>query len=85
MSIQPYPKTQLEQGNTEYAKIEERAQLGEQVEAVLVSSGPVEALKNAYPNYFLDSHQFVVQVGRVIAYARKPGALRKRARRAPLN
>ena len=85
VSIQPYPKTQLEQANTEYAKIEERAQRGEQVEAVLVSAGPVEALKNAYPNYFLDTHQFVVQVGRVIADARKPGALRKRARRAPLN
>ena len=67
VTIQPYPKTQLEQANIEYAKIEERAQRGEQVEAVLVSAGPVEALRKAYPNYFLDTHQFVTQVGRIIA------------------
>ena len=65
--IQPFPKTQLEQANVEYAKIEERAQRGEHVEAVLVSAGPVESLRKAYPNYFLDTHQFVTQVGRIIA------------------
>lgn len=64
--IQPFPKTQLAQANVEYAKIEERAQRGEQVEAVLVSAGPVEALRKAYPNYFLDTHQFVSQVNRII-------------------
>lgn len=65
--IYPFPKTELEQANVAYAKIEERAQRGEQVEAVLVSAGPVEALRKAYPNYFLDTHQFVLQVRRIIA------------------
>jgi hypothetical protein len=27
---------------------------GEEIEAVLVATGPIEALKKAYPNYFLD-------------------------------
>jgi len=67
VSIHPFPKTELEQANIEYAKIEERAQRGEKIEAVLVSAGPVEALRKAYPNYFLDTHQFVAQVSRVIA------------------
>lgn len=69
VSIRPFPKTQLEQANIEYAKIEERAQNGEQIEAVLVSAGPIEALKKAYPNYFLDTHAFVTQIERVIAEA----------------
>lgn len=59
VTIQPFPKTQLEQANIEYAKVEERTQRGEQVEAVLVSAGPIEALKKAYPSYFLDAEQFV--------------------------
>lgn len=67
VTISPFPKTELEQANVAYAKIEERAQRGEQVEAVLVSAGPVEALRKAYPNYFLDTHQFVFQVRRIIA------------------
>ena len=67
VSIRPFSKGQLEQANTEYAQIEERAQHGERVEAVLVSAGPIEALKKAYPNYFLDTHQFVKQIERVIA------------------
>ena len=67
VSIRPFPKTQLEQANIEYAKIEERAQNGEPIEAVLVSAGPIEALKKAYPNYFLDTHAFVTQIERVIA------------------
>jgi putative GTP pyrophosphokinase len=67
--IRPFPTTQLEQANLEYAKVEERAQRGEQVEAVLVSAGPIQTLRKAYPNYFLDTHEFVAQMERIIAEA----------------
>lgn len=77
--IQPFPKTQLEQANIEYAKVEERAQRGEQVEAVLVSAGPVAALRKAYPNYFLDTHQFVTQVTRLITEHRTGRPLTRRS------
>lgn len=76
VTIKPFPKTQLEQANLEYAQIEEQAQRGGQVEAVLVSAGPVEALRKAYPNYFLDTHQFVTEVQRVIKEVRQMGAIR---------
>lgn len=66
VSIMPFPKTQLEQANIEYAKVEERSQKGEPIEAVLVSAGPVEALKKAYPNYFLDTHEFVLRVKKLL-------------------
>jgi len=66
VSIKPFPKTQLEQANFEYAKVEERGQQGEPLEAVLVSAGPVEALKKAYPNYFLDTHEFVLHIKKLL-------------------
>lgn len=69
VSIRPFPISQLEFANQEYARVEERAQSGEQVEAVLVSAGPIEALKKAYPNYFLDTHEFVRQMQKVITDA----------------
>jgi hypothetical protein len=77
--IQPFPKTQLEQAIIEYAKVEERAQRGEQVEAVLVSAGPVAALRKAYPNYFLDTHQFVTQIKQLINDHKRGRALTRRS------
>lgn len=77
VSIKPYPKTQLEQASIEYAKVEERGQKGEPIEAVLVSAGPIEALKKAYPNYFLDTHEFVLQIKRLLKSPKSLDALTK--------
>jgi len=49
-----------------YATIEARTKAGEPIEAVLVSAGPVESLRKAYPNYFLDTQVFVRQLQRLI-------------------
>jgi putative GTP pyrophosphokinase len=70
VSIRPYGITRLEQANAAYAEVEKQAQSGEPVEAVLVSAGPVEALKKAYPNYFLDTREFIMQIERVIEEAK---------------
>jgi len=67
VSIRPYPKTRLEDANHDYAEIEKLTKAGEPVEAVLVSAGPIEALRKAYPNYFLDTQEFIAEIGRVIA------------------
>jgi putative GTP pyrophosphokinase len=66
VNIRPYSRKQLDKANEDYSKIEERAQRGELIEAVLVSAGPVAALKKAYPNYFLDTHEFVSSIEKVI-------------------
>ena len=50
VSIRPYPIARLEQANVEYAGIEKRTKAGEAIEAVLVSAGPIDALRKAYPN-----------------------------------
>lgn len=67
--IRPYSIARLEQANIDYAAIEQRAKAGEAIEAVLVSAGPIDALRKAYPNYFLDTHEFVKQIEKVISEA----------------
>ncbi len=65
--IKPYPISRLEQANLDYAAIEQQTKAGEPVEAVLVSAGPIDALRKAYPNYFLDTQEFIKQIEKVIA------------------
>jgi len=72
VSIRPYPVANLAQANVDYAALEERTKAGEKVEAVLVSAGPVAALRRAYPNYFLDTQAFVQEMNAVIAAAKRP-------------
>jgi Region found in RelA / SpoT proteins len=67
--LTPYSTARLEEANAAYSKIEKRTQAGESIEAVLVAAGPVDALKKAYPNYFLDTHEFIGQIERVIQAA----------------
>jgi len=81
VSIRPYGVTRLDEANAAYAEVEKQAQAGERVEAVLVSAGPVEALKKAYPNYFLDTHEFIVQIERVIEEATHPRSAKVGPRR----
>ncbi len=66
VSVIPYPKAQLEKANEVYADYEKRTQNGEKIEAVLVSAGPVSELKKAYPNYFLDTQEFVKRIRKII-------------------
>jgi ppGpp synthetase/RelA/SpoT-type nucleotidyltranferase len=69
VSIRPYPIAKLEQANIDYAEIEQRTNAGEPIEAVLVSAGPIDALRKAYPNYFLDTQAFVTEIKKVITEA----------------
>jgi putative GTP pyrophosphokinase len=78
VTITPYGSARLEQANADYTDVEKRSQAGEPVEAVLVSAGPVEALKKAYPNYFLDTAEFIAQIERVIHLGKRGEVRRKR-------
>lgn len=60
--IRPYAAGNLEAANVAYAEVEDRARDGESVEAVLVAAGPVAALRQAYPNYFLDTAGFASEM-----------------------
>jgi ppGpp synthetase/RelA/SpoT-type nucleotidyltranferase len=63
--IQSYGRRRLEQASRDYAAQEKRIADGEDLQVVLVSAGPIEALKRAYPNYFLDTREFVQTLTRI--------------------
>ncbi|BCT69425.1 RelA/SpoT domain-containing protein [Nitrosospira sp. NRS527] len=65
VSITPFSRDQLEQANIEYSKAEQHAEGKEEAQVVLVSAGSVESLRRAYPNYFLDTHDFLKQLNRI--------------------
>jgi putative GTP pyrophosphokinase len=84
VTIRPYAVASLEQATLDYAAVEQRTKEGEPVEAVLVSAGPIAALRKAYPNYFLDTQAFVKEMNHVISEAgadRTSKRLQRTARR----
>lgn len=64
--ITPYPRSQLEEANLEYARLERLAQDRDDFDVVLVAAGPVSELRRAYPNYFLDTTAFVREMRSLI-------------------
>ncbi|MFZ5491283.1 MAG: RelA/SpoT domain-containing protein [Pseudomonadota bacterium] len=70
VTIRSYSFEALYQANKDYAEVEARVQSGEKLEAVLVSAGKLSQLKRAYPNYFLDTRDFVIEIRKVFSEAR---------------
>jgi hypothetical protein len=83
VTIRPYAVASLEQATVDYAKVEQRSKAGEPVEAVLVSAGPIAALRQAYPNYFLDTRSFVTVMNLVINEVAERRANKRLQRTAP--
>lgn len=83
VTIRPYAVASLEQATVDYAKVEQRTRAGEPVEAVLVSAGPIAALRQAYPNYFLDTQSFVALMNLVINEVAGQRANKRLQRTAP--
>jgi hypothetical protein len=73
--IQPYSRNDLARAIDDYARTEARATEGEPLEAVLVSAGPIAQLRRAYPNYFLDTKEFVECVETKIRRALRTGGM----------
>ena len=72
VQVKPYKRGSIKQAIADYAKIEAEAiKNGGKIEAVLVSAGPLSALRQAYPNFFLDIRDFVTRVEFVIAGSKK--------------
>jgi putative GTP pyrophosphokinase len=71
VTITPYDRDSIEKAMKDYSEIELEVTNGRKVEPVLVSSGSVEALKKAYPNFFLDTSEFAVVLTDILRTARK--------------
>lgn len=65
VSIKAFALDQLERANVEYMDAEKRASDGENIQVVLVAAGSVDSLRRAYPNYFLDTHDFLRHLKRI--------------------
>ncbi len=66
VQIKAYRRGSFQQAVEDYAKIEEQVAKGEKIEPVLVSAGPLNVLRRAYPNFFLDIGDFVRKVEDII-------------------
>ena len=65
VSISSFGKKRLEEANKEYAQAEKVALENTDVQVVLVATDSVDSLRRAYPNYFLDTKQFVLALNRI--------------------
>ena len=59
VTIESYGRKRLEEANLRYTDLEKKIANGRELQAVLVSAGPIDDLKRAYPNYFLDTQIFL--------------------------
>ncbi|HET8962530.1 MAG TPA: RelA/SpoT domain-containing protein, partial [Chitinophagales bacterium] len=58
IEVHTYDRDNFELAMADYAKFESEAAKGSKLEPVLVSAGPMENLRKAYPNLFLDISEF---------------------------
>jgi putative GTP pyrophosphokinase len=58
INVYTYDRDNFEKAMADYAEFEEQASRGSKLEPVLVSAGPMENLRKAYPNLFLDITEF---------------------------
>jgi hypothetical protein len=66
VSVQSYGIRRLSEANEAYAMAEFSASLsGEDIQTVLVATDTVSSLRRAYPNYFLDTRQFISALARI--------------------
>ena len=71
VKIKPYNRDSFEQAVRDYESLEAEAAKGAKIEPVLVSAGPLDKLRRAYPNFFLDIKDFVQIVTVIVASAKK--------------
>jgi hypothetical protein len=64
VKITSFARDKLEEANKQYS-LAERDANSSGAQVVLVSAGSIESLKRAYPNYFLDTHEFLIQLEKI--------------------
>ncbi|MDP1677288.1 MAG: RelA/SpoT domain-containing protein [Bacteroidota bacterium] len=62
VNLIPFSKTNLAAANQAYTEVERQITSGAKLQAVLVSIDSIKSLKKAYPNYFLDTREFIDKI-----------------------
>ena len=65
VAVASFGKRRLDEANAAYAAAELRAQQADGQQVVLVATDSIESLRRAYPNYFLDTKQFLNAIRRI--------------------
>jgi hypothetical protein len=65
VAVTSFGKRRLEEANAAYAEAERKAAEHPDMQTVLVATSSIEALRRAFPNYFLDTKQFLAALGRI--------------------
>lgn len=65
VTIKSFSQRRLEEASAEYADTEKISSTNKNIQAVLVATNSIDALKKAYPNYFLDTRQFSFALKRI--------------------
>ena len=71
VKLTAYDRDSLDKALKDYAKVEEEAAKGKKIEPVLVSAGPIDKLRQAYPNFFLDITEFIRIATRIVKEGRR--------------
>ncbi|XDA97886.1 RelA/SpoT domain-containing protein [Sulfitobacter sp. LCG007] len=66
ITVAQYKARESEVANAQYTEMESAVPDGSSIQVVLVSVDNINALRRAYPNYFLDTEKFTDQVDRVL-------------------
>jgi putative GTP pyrophosphokinase len=77
VEIRSFGQRRLEEANTAYADAESHSESDPNIQAVLVATNSIDALKRAYPNYFLDTGEFSNALNRIqkIAESHESGSV----------
>lgn len=65
VEIKSFGKKRLEEANQAYSDAEIQSEFDPGIQAVLVATDSIDALRRAYPNYFLDTRAFVNAITRI--------------------
>ncbi len=67
----PYDRESFKEAMIVYSRVEAEAAKGKKIEPVLVSAGPIDELRKAYPNFFLDIRDFMRIVHEIVNKRKK--------------
>ena len=65
VEIKSFGKKRLDEASLAYANAELLSATDKNIQAVLVATNSIDALKRAYPNYFLDTRQFSIELNKI--------------------
>jgi hypothetical protein len=71
LSIRSFSKEKFKEATKAYKEIEQQAARGKNLDPVLVGVDSIRNLERAYPNYFLDSREFIENLRKIIASSKR--------------